>query len=319
MQAGASFAHQEIFAVMKISLTKFKDVLALELKSQAFTAIVLPSEGGKIASFKDGEGEEFLVQNLSDKYGHVGLGDSYVDGECSGFDDMFPTIDEVEIIGADGERLLYPDHGEVCRMPFEYQISGDTLVMNYASSMGYSYKKTLAEKDGKLSITCEIANFSGKDLDALWAAHCLIRAEDGGEVLLPFLLGEAVDVQFDTSNRYAAGERLSLSREMLVSNFALAPCCNKLYFPNKTPKGYIGYRYPSGKVFNMEFDENTLPSIGVWQNYGVVKGYYCVGLEPCTVGYDTVVNAKKYGQSSPVRSGEKLSVCLKLGVGENYI
>jgi len=299
---------------MKISLAEYKGIFAIELQSKDFTTLVLPTEGGKIASFKDAEGEEYLLQNPSKSYGRVGLDDSYVDGECSGFDDMFPTIDSVELVTSSGAKLVYPDHGEVCRVPFSYETTESALVLNYTSPMGYSYKKILSEKDVKLSILCEIANFSQEDLDVLWAGHCLIKAEEGGEVLLPFLCGEPVDVQFDTANEYSIGQRVLLKKEMLVTSYASAPRCHKLYFPNKPQKGFIGYRYKSGKVFSLSFDANTLPVIGVWQNYGVVKGYYCVGLEPCTVGYDTVLNARKYGQSSIIKSGDTLKISLNIFV-----
>ena len=171
---------------MKILLTNYKDVFAAELRADKFTALVLPTEGGKIVSYKDCEGEEFLIQNPSPFYNHIGLFDSYVEGECSGFDEMFPTIDELEFISSE-KKILYPDHGEVCRVPFNYEIINDALVMTFVSVMGYTYTKTLTEVSGKLFVTCEIKNFTNKDLDALWAGHCLIKAEIGGEILLPFL------------------------------------------------------------------------------------------------------------------------------------
>ena len=103
---------------MIITKSNYKNVFALKLETEYYTALVLPNEGGKIASFFDKrKGKEYLLQNPSKRYLHVGLTDEFEKGECSGFDDMFPTIDPVTVGGKE-----YPDHGEVCRVPFSYEI-----------------------------------------------------------------------------------------------------------------------------------------------------------------------------------------------------
>ena len=299
---------------MKITQSKYKDVFAVRLETEKYTALVLPYEGGKIVSFQDKAGKEYLWQNPSNRYLHIGLTDDFEKGECSGFDDMFPTIDPDFI---DGDE--YPDHGEVCRLPFSYEIAGETLVLYCRSNrLGYSYKKTLREgKDGRVVISYEIENARERDFKCLWAGHCLVRVEKGGQVLLPFAEGEPVDFVYDSTGKTAYGDRFPYKNAYLFSDWQEdAPACKKLYFPRKCERGFVGYQYPSGDTFVMEFDEKRLPYLGIWQDHGVVNGSYCVGLEPCTLGYDTVTNAKAYGQKGTIESGEIFRFQIALSISK---
>lgn len=296
----------------------FKDVFAFELITRQSTALVVPSQGGKLASFRDRDsGKEYLLQNPSETFLKTGLSDSFVDGECCGFDDMFPTIDPVSVTDQNGKTLHYPDHGEVCRVPFDYEATASSLTLRYVSAyMDYEYVKTFTEsEDGALHIAYRITNRSDGDLDVLWAAHCLIYAEQGGQVLLPFADGETVDVMFDLTGRFKAGERLAYTSELLRSEWQEGvPSCKKLYFPRKAPQGFVAYRYPAGDVFTMAFDREMLPCIGVWENLGSLHGVYCLGLEPASVGYDTVKNAEAYGQKRPIKQGDTMAFSITLSV-----
>lgn len=303
---------------MIIKPSSFKDVFAFELITACAVALVLPSEGGKMASFRNRvSGKEYLLQNASPTFLHTGLSDSFVDGECCGFDDMFPTIDPVTVIAPNGKALDYPDHGEVCRVPFTYEIGEGSLTLRYASErLGYTYEKTYTEDEtGALRTEYRITNRSDFDLDVLWAAHCLIKVEKGGRVLLPFEEGEPTDVMFDTSGTLRAGERIVYAADLLYTDWREdAPRCRKFYFPNKAPKGYVSYRYPAGDTLTMEFDRDVIPCIGIWENLGYLHGDYCIGLEPASVGYDTVKNAEAYGQKHPIKQGDCMTFSISLSI-----
>ncbi len=303
---------------MIIKECKYKGVNAYELKTKNLTAIVIPSQGGKIASVKDNESQkEYLLQNPSKEFLRTGLNDNFVDGECCGFDDMFPTIDPVTVTGGDKKEYSYPDHGEVCRVPFLCSLTEKTITLRYFSDyLGYEYIKTLSENsDGKLEIFYQIKNLSGIDLDVLWAGHCIVKQEKGGNVIVPFKDGEQVDVMFDTSNTLKSGDRIPYKSEYLFSEWNDDEgYCKKFYFPKKAVDGYVCYRYPDGKIFCMEFDKEQLPYVGIWQNNGGLNNEYCVGLEPCSVGYDTVKNAEKYGQKRLIKYGETMQFTIKLSI-----
>ena len=73
--------------------SNYKDQKALTLESGKLLFKFLPDFGGGIVSIVDkNTGKEFLVQRPELKYRTAPFDGSYVDAECSGLDDMFPTI-----------------------------------------------------------------------------------------------------------------------------------------------------------------------------------------------------------------------------------
>lgn len=295
---------------MKISESHYKNIFAVRLETEKYVAFVLPSEGGKIASFVDKKrGKEYLIQNPSPQYLHIGFEDDFEKGECSGFDDMFPTIDFAVVNGKE-----YPDHGEVCRVAFSYVIQEDKLVLNYFSSkIGYSYQKVLTEgKNGELRVAYEITNQSGAPLDALWAAHCLLKVEQGGRILVPFENGDLIDCVYDSNQTINESVSFSYSEAHLVTRWTEKQEAKKLYFPEKCKNGIVGYEYPAGDIFVIEFDKDKLPYLGLWIDYGFVNGSYYIGLEPCSLGYDTVAGAAQRNQIRKIQKNERLKFDIAL-------
>ncbi|MBP5255765.1 MAG: hypothetical protein J6Z80_01795 [Clostridia bacterium] len=306
---------------MKISPVFYKNVPAVELSTGKYSVTVLPGEGGKITSFRTlSDGREYLWQNPSPVYSHIGLSDSFVDGECSAFDDMFPTIDPIICDGGVRAGKLYPDHGEICRVPFSCEAgeNGVTLTAESAS-LDYEYVKTLgATSGGDLKIGYRIKNRSDGDFDALWAGHCMLRAENGGRVIAPFPGGSPVDIMFDNTGEIGkAGERTAVRPEMLESRTKTpSPDSYKYYFAEKAQRGYLGYRYPDGRIFSFRYDPEKIPYVGVWMNDGFFHGHSCVGLEPCNPGYDTVINAREKGQKNIIPAGGIMEFEITISVEE---
>lgn len=303
---------------MIIKQTKYKDVLAFQLTTKKYTALVLPTEGGKIASFKNNQSDkEYLLQNPSIKYNSLGLNGSFEKGECSGFDDMFPTIDEVAVTLKNEQSVVYPDHGEVCRVSFDYKTENETLCLHYLSNLvGYRYEKVFSEgEDGELVLSYKITNLNTFGIDVLWTAHCLINIENGGELLLPFREGEPMDLLSDNIDKENVGKRIGYNDVYRISKWEDGVTeMRKFYFPSEPKEGFVAYKYPGGDVFRMEFDPNILKSIGIWVNYGRLNNDYCIGLEPCTVGYDTVLNAQKRGYDTTLQGGESITFNLRIKV-----
>ena len=303
---------------MKIRACKYKGVAALELTTSQSKAILLHSEGGKLASFQDIRGKkEYLLQNPSDTFLRTGPDDDFEKCECAGFDDMFPTIDPVSVTYSDGVTLHYQDHGEVCRMPFLYEKNESSVKLRYRSKeLGYEYEKRFSEDArGELVINYTIHNASARDLEVLWAGHCLINAEAGGQILVPFEEGEPADIMEDTTREFVVGERVQLRSDMLKSVWNEDEgVCRKFYFARSASEGFISYRYPAGDTLVMEFDKQHLQYIGIWINYGYLNGAYCIGLEPASAGYDTVANAKNHGHNCTLKKGESKNFFVKLSI-----
>ena len=94
----------------------YKDRPAIRVDTGALTALFLPEDGGKLASLKARDGYEYLYQGPESRYRRLTVDGSYIEAECSGWDDMFPTIDPYQPEGLPP----YPDHGEICRIPLEH-------------------------------------------------------------------------------------------------------------------------------------------------------------------------------------------------------
>ena len=158
-----------------ITSGKYKHVFSLVLDTGSLRAVVLPENGGKLASLMDKKsGTELLAQAEGETYLPIDLDSAYVEGECSAFDDMFPTIDPQE--GG------YPDHGEVCRVKHEWSTVDDSVKLCYRSLLlPYRYEKTYsALSDGSLALDYRITNLSDSALPCIWAGHIMLAASEGG-------------------------------------------------------------------------------------------------------------------------------------------
>ena len=98
----------------------YKDLQAVRVESGRVSALFLHRYGGKLASLRDREsGREFLAQAPGEHYRTPRYGGDYTEFECSGFDDMFPTIDPVCCMQEPWKGVEMPDHGEVYALPWD--------------------------------------------------------------------------------------------------------------------------------------------------------------------------------------------------------
>ena len=294
-----------------VRLSTYKGVFAVEICFGNVSAKFLPSEGGKLASFKAG-GYEYLLQNPSRGFLRLGEEGDYVACECAGFDDMFPTIDPCA--GTGGKT--YPDHGEICRMSLSHEILGEKLAMRFVSEkFGYRIEKIIGKGDGDvLEISYEIENTGCEPLPCLYAAHCLVNAENGGKIIVPFRAGDETELFFDTTATFPKGETKRPLREEML-NFPARrgeKRCYKLYFPAKYGDYAVGFKPKDKPAFMINVE--GLPFAGIWVNDDYFNGARCVGLEPCSARYDSPENAIKRGDRAVLLPREKLKFKLGLSV-----
>lgn len=109
----------------------YKDRPAIRVDTGALTALFLPEDGGKLASLKARDGYEYLYQGPESRYRRLTVDGSYIEAECSGWDDMFPTIDPYQPEGLPP----YPDHGEICRIPLEHIHGADSDLLRADSRL----------------------------------------------------------------------------------------------------------------------------------------------------------------------------------------
>jgi NOL1/NOP2/fmu family ribosome biogenesis protein len=218
--------------------TTYKDREALVIEGGGLRATVLPQDGAKMASLTVlSDGKELLACKSTPTYRPLTANGSYVDAECSAFDDMFPTIDPYTPEEGPFEGLTYPDHGEICRLPFSYTIDGERVQLCARSGiLPFHYTKTLSPASDGLDVHYRIENDSDEDLPCLWAGHMMLQGEDGIRLCTPFSPDAPIEMIFATKGFAPA----TLPRDRLTGFAAGSGAAYKFYYLKKIPEGRLG-------------------------------------------------------------------------------
>jgi hypothetical protein len=307
--------------------TTYKDQAALTLESDALAAQFLPGTGAKLASlFLKPRGLELLVQRPGGAYLTQPYAGDYVAGECSGFDDMFPTIDACHYPAFPWAGTPIPDHGEVWSLPWSAEEDGGRLRFAvHGVRFPYRLEKWASFADpATLRLEYRLTNLSPFDFDFLWAAHAMFYLEEETELILP------------PGVRQVAS-RLSLSGELGRYGDAFDwPCfvspsgaardlrrirppsardAEKYFVKGAMPDGWCALRYQrSGFTLKMSFPVERVPYLGILPNEGGWQGLYNIFLEPCTASFDDLNAARLRGECSTVRAGATYDWWLEIGV-----
>lgn len=287
--------------------TSYKDIFAMAVETDKLIALFLPYNGAKLASLIDKiSGTELLATAKGEKYKELSNESNYVEGECSAFDDMFPTIDLYAPKTGIHAGISYLDHGEVCRSCFECTADENKLVMIFNSDrLSYRYTKTiLSTADGSIAIKYKIDNFSGESFNYIWAAHCMLAAAEDGRIITPYPEGAPAEIMFDNNKEFGGrGDIINIHQKMLTSS-SYSPDGNtfKYYFIEPIPLGLIKYNNPkTNRSFVMRYDQNKIPYLGVWINNGCFKAMYNSAPEICTAPFDSPGVAAERGYSSIIK------------------
>ncbi len=307
--------------------TLYKDQLAITLESETIAAQFLPGVGAKLCSliYKPAN-LELLLQRPAEKYLLAPYDGGYVtEGECSGFDEMFPSIDKSFYEGYPWRGTPIPDHGEVWSIPWVCTIakrdpvSGRDRVSDclHFSVHGVRFPYRLEKwvsifDDLTLHTDYRLTNLSGFDLDFMWAAHIMLNLEEGAELTLPDGVRKIVTaLNFDGSlGRYgdefdwpvatlSDGRRRDL-RRMQPKTAANAV---KYFVKGKMPEGWCRLTYPrSGCELRLSWPAERVPYFAVLPDEGGWQDLYGVFLEPATASFDRLDVARIRGECSTVRA-----------------
>lgn len=313
---------------IRIFAGAYKDRPAVVLESGALSVKILPEDGAKTASLVDRRtGREFLAQAPGAAYRTLAYDGDYVAAECSGFDDMFPTIDPVYYEGYPWAGIRMPDHGEVCALPWDWRIEGESLVMRVRGvRLPYEMeKKVFFASEDCLRMEYALANGSPFDIDCLWAAHPIVNAQEGGRILVPYPDGAPATCVFSRDPGFGAyGARMkwpaALRRDGREQRLDLTgkadPGGNsyKIFFDEPAPEGRCGYLYPDGTAFVMRYPAEKAPYLALWISEGSFHGFHSVAPEPCTGAWDRIDLAKRRGQNFLLKARSSESWHLELAV-----
>lgn len=284
--------------MIKIYETTFKDVSAVNVETQKLIATFLPELGGKFTSLIDKRtNRQLMEQNPGEKYQKLSYAGEYVPAECSAFDDMFPTIDAFRCNQFPWNGAEMPDHGEVCGLPWDYEINGDSLKLStYGVRFPYRFQKSVGEENGNIKISYKVTNLCPFDFDFVYAAHCMIAGEAGAEVTFPFSHGEICTGIFHEQHEFSYGDKMTWQGCTLPpkgDNRAY-----KFFFDKPIPEGWCKCTYKDGSFVKMVFPEDKLPWMGLWLNTGSFKNMYNIAFEPCSGTHDRPDIARQHGKFS---------------------
>lgn len=314
---------------MHISETMYKDQRAICLESDHARFLFLPDTGANLASaYSKPLQKEYLVQRPEPKYLRQPFDGVYVDAECSGMDDMFPTIDRCHYERFPWSGVPLADHGEVWNLPCEVAAEGQRVSFTcYGVRLPYRFiKQASMPREDVLLLTYRVENPTAFDMDFLWAGHTMVVAQPGLTLHVPddCVRGSAVFTNTGRiggyGNRFhypvftdSQGVRRDVSRMLECDGN-----CEKYYFENKLREGWCAVQYPAGDVFGLSFTAQTVPYLGILHNEGDFRGLYSIFLEPCTSGFDRPDLAKLWGQSSviPPRGAYQWQMAVSLGSGD---
>ncbi len=286
--------------------TWYKDRPAIRIRSSKLTALFLPEDGGKMASLRDSD-QEFLAQAPNAEYAVLRPDSDYILSECSGFDDMFPTIDSYTPEKGVYYGIPYPDHGEVCRYPMEVSETDNTVCFHFVSRLfPLKFLKTVsAAPDGAICLQYHIHNDGDDAFPYIWAAHCMLAGDKNGSIITPFSDDAPIRMMF------GPGGNDMLPRDHL-SDFSDTGATYKYYYLEQNFAGWCGYRYnTTGKQLMLHYSAPVVPYLGVWLNNGGFKGMYNIALEPCTAPFDRPDAAEKAGCASMIPAHGSISFSLQ--------
>lgn len=293
--------------------SKYKNKNSIVLENARLRAEFVPDPGGKMVSLINKEtGYEFLVQRGGVNYRDQPFDGVYVEGECSGFDDMFPTIDTCYYETEPWKGIKMADHGEVWSLPWKCESAEDCL---HLSVQGVRFPYELSKRiyfgnPNTLRLEYTLTNTSAFEFGFLWAGHLMLNMVEGTRLSVPHDCRQAITIL--TNGRGSFGDlhnwpwfedkegnayRADISRPPAVKGF------EKYYFINKLEDGFCELCYPDNKnKLKVSFPFDTVPYLGILMNENGWDNLYNIFIEPCTVCYDSPITAKKYGQLSKVNA-----------------
>lgn len=313
----------------RISPSTYKDQRAVTIETDQIRAQFLPGQGAKLASllYKPLD-REMLIQRPNPSYAIQPFDGDYVAGECSGLDDMFPTIDVCYYDRFPWVGTKMADHGEVWSLPWEETAGKESLHFSvHGVRFPYRLEKQVHfPNENILRFDYRLTNLSCFDFDYLWAAHPMFTLEEGAELALPHGVERMVGTFSMPGHYITYGDELSwpvdsfsdgISRDFRQLQPKSAGIAYKCYIKGKMQEGWCGVKYQrSNFSLVLSFPVDKVPYLGILPNEGGWQDLYNIFLEPCSAPFDRPDAARYRGQGSTLKGGATIEWHLNLTLAE---
>lgn len=270
-----------------------------------------PKLGSKVVSLINPKNGREWLSRTNLPLGNQGYASSFADGDGSGWDEMFPTVNACRypVFPWDGTEL--PDHGEVWSLPWKSELRGNKLhCVVDGIRLPYRLEKTYSFTEaGRLRIDYLLRNRIPYPMPFLWAAHPLFQIHAGMEIIVPSGL-ERIAVSYSHNDRLGPrGTTRDWPRPLPeepgirldVTEAAEAKTAEKFYFLGELPEGQASLYDPgTGERLTMYFPKEKVPYLSIWANYSGYLGQYHAAIEPATGFLDDLAYAKEHGMITEV-------------------
>jgi galactose mutarotase-like enzyme len=312
-----------------IKHSMYKDQKAITFETEILCAQFLPERGAKLASliYKPRRWE-LLVQRPDPIYAVQPFDGDYVSAECSGLDDMFPTIDTCYYDRYPWQGTKMADHGEVWSLPWETKLE-DNEIHFAVNGIRFPYrleKRVSFAGENILRWDYLLLNLSPFDFDFLWAAHPMFNLEDGAELILPegvnhiagtFSIPPGYLTYGDEFNYPIDSSSDEVERDFRKLQPKSACLAYKYFIKGKLPEGWCGVKYhQSDFSLYMSFPVEQVPYLGILPNAGGWQDLYNIFLEPCTAPFDRPDAARYRGQVSTLKGSSQVRWHLNITLAE---
>lgn len=308
----------------------------LFLENDKLRIVVLPEIGGKMIRLSSQKTQrQYLLepQNRNGSYHRPFYGAVFENYDTSGFDECFPTISEsVYPFPVNNENIIFPDHGEVWSVPWNYSFTGSILELSVAGKkFNYEFRKEITLQDNQISIRYSLINLYDQPFYYIWSAHPLLKVTPGDQIFLSTnveqlflnwasesrlgMFGDKVPWPIIDSKHprldYSVVQEKSLAQAIKGFTNRLEESSAAVYFHN------------SGESLVFESSDPGNNYLGLWLCYGgwPEQGdmkHLTVAIEPCSGRPDTLEEAVRRGEAAVVQSQEKrswqLDIKLETGV-----
>lgn len=288
-------------------MTTWFGMPAIELRAGDLRVRVVPELGGKIVSLRL-DGREWLAAPVGE-LSRPSYGDTFVDADMSGWDEMLPTIDACVLPSG----IALPDHGEVWSTPWRVERSSpEDLVCDVSGRvLPYALRRRIgvaapAPGTATVRIDYDIRVTGDRPVPLLWAAHPQFVVSPKTRLLFPSQVDGVWQVWPQSSRLpWPSGGQPALDGIAAGEG-------RKIYLPTRVRAGWCALEDPDGASLRLTWDPEVVPYLGVWLDHGLNSREPVVAIEPTTGFYDSLERADRDGRVSIVAPGRPLRFTLKV-------
>lgn len=299
--------------------SRYKSLASVVIETEKVRIETVPQLGAKLVSlFYKPAGKEWLVDSVHPRLNLMEYGDSFGDGDMSGWDECFPTVDACRMGDHEHGDLYLPDHGEVWSLPWDFLMDEGRVQCSVAGRrLPYKLTRLTEFTDvDTVRLSYKAENLGSASFPFMWVAHPQFGITEPTRVLLPGSMGNLACVYGGTDendgSEFALPDRWILNAETNGTG-------KKYYCPHPVTEGWSGLMGEvSRNYITVTAASSKVPFWGIWIDQGLFNTRSVVALEPSIGYYDSLERAVANGTAVELNPGESFEweLILSLGQGE---